>query len=137
MHDNNYLSRLYASFDENYKAFIGVKNIDSNGVIESAFAIASSRLGFIPLVLTSANDLNDVIGNYFIQAYGSKNSPKSGLSFYGFNISWVGDNNFAFQLLIAPNEELISGSIKPRMYMRSKNAGTWTDWNVITGTLLS
>ena len=135
--ENNYLSRLYVSFDENYKAFLGVQNIDSNGVVESIFAIASSRYGFIPLSLDQSKDLNDVIGNHFIQAFGSKNSPKSGANFYGFNISWIGDNAFAFQLLIAPNEEQISGSIKPRMYMRSKNAGTWTDWNVITGTLLS
>ena len=137
MRENKYLSRLYASFDETYKTFLGVQNIDSNGVVESAFAIASSRYGFIPLFLDQSKDLNDVIGNYFIEATGAKNSPKSGYNFYGFNISWVGNNDFAFQLLIAPNEELISGSTSPRMYMRSKNNGTWTGWNVIKGTLLS
>ena len=136
LHENKYLSRVYASFDENYKAFLGVQTFDSNG-IESAFAVASSRYGFVPLSLDQSKDLNDVIGNYFIQAYGSKNSPKSGVNFYGFNISWIGDNDFAFQLLIAPNEDLISGSTSPRMYMRSKNNGKWTGWNVIAGTLLS
>ena len=137
LRENKYISRLYASFDETYKAFLGVQNIDSNDVVESSFAIASSRYGFIPLSLDQSKDLNDVIGNHFIQAFGSKNSPKSGVNFYGFNISWVGDNAFAFQLLISPNEELISGSTSPRMYMRSKNNGTWTGWNVIKGTLLS
>ena len=136
LRENKYLSRVYATFNEPYKASLGVQTVGSNG-IESDFVIASSRYGFIPLFLDRSKDLNDVIGNYFIQAYGSKNSPKSGVNFYGFNISWIGDNDFAFQLLIAPNEEQISGSKKPRMYMRSKNAGTWTGWNVITGTLLS
>lgn len=136
LRENKYLSRSYASFDENYKAFIGVQNIDSNGV-ESAFAIASSRYGFIPLFLDKSKDLNDVIGNYFIETTGAKNSPKSGMNFYGFNISWFGNNDFVFQLLFAPNEEQISGSTNPRMYMRSKNNGTWTGLNVITGTLLS
>ena len=136
LRENKYLSRLYASFDETYKAFLGVQTIDSNGV-ESAFAVASSRYGFIPLFLDRSKDLNDVIGNYFIEASGAKNSPKSGANFYGFNISWIVNNDFAFQLLISPNEEQISGSTRPRMYMRSKNGGTWTGWNVITGTLLS
>ena len=136
LRENKYLSRLYASFDETYKAFLGVKTIDSNGA-ESDFAVASSRYGFIPLFLDQSKDLNDVIGNYFIETTGAKNSPKSGANFYGFNISWIENNDFAFQLLIAPNEENISGSTRPRMYMRSKNAGTWTSWNVITGTLLS
>ena len=136
LRENEYVSRVYASFNETYKAFIGVQNIGSNGA-ESDFAVASSRYGFIPLFLDQSKDLNDVIGNYFIEASGAKNSPKSGANFYGFNISWIENNGFAFQLLIAPNEELISGSTSPRMYMRSKNNGTWTGWNVIKGTLLS
>lgn len=138
LRENKYISRLYASFDETYKAFLGVQNIDSsaNGE-ESVFAVASSRYGFIPLFLDQSKDLNDVIGNYFIETTGAKNSPKSGANFYGFNISWIGNNDFAFQLLFAPNEEQISGNTSPRMYMRSKNGGTWTGWNVITGTLLS
>ena len=138
LRENKYMSRLYASFDETYKAFLGVQNIDSSGNSEeSVFAVASSRYGFIPLFLDQSKDLNDVIGNYFIEVSGAKNSPKSGANFYGFNISWIENNDFAFQLLFAPNEEQISGSTSPRMYMRSKNGGTWTGWNVIAGTLLS
>ncbi len=134
--ENKYVSRAYASFNDTYGSFLGTMLLTRDGV-ESEFAAVSSHYGFIPMVLDSTSDLNDVIGNRFIEVSGSKNSPKSGLSFYGFNISWIGDNNFVFQLLFAVNEEQISGSTSPRMYMRSKNGGTWTGWNVITGTLLS
>lgn len=136
LRENKYVSRAYASFNDTYGSILGTMLITSDGVA-SDFAALSSRYGFIPMVLDSTKDLNDVIGNHFIQVFGAKNSPKSGLSFYGFNISWVSDDRYAFQLLISANEELISGSTTPRMYMRSKNNGTWTGWNVITGTLLS
>lgn len=134
--ENKYTSRMYAAFDNILGAYTGIMTL-THDKIDSNFNCASSRLGFIPTVLDSTSDLNDVIGNRFIQANGAKNSPKSGLNFYGFNISWLTDTNFVFQLLIAPNEELISGSTIPRLYMRSKNAGTWTKWYVITGTSLS
>lgn len=134
--ENKYTSRMYAAFDNILGAYTGIMTL-THDKIDSNFNCASSRLGFIPTVLDSTSDLNDVIGNRFIQANGTKNSPKSGLNFYGFNISWLTDTNFVFQLLIAPNEELISGSTIPRLYMRSKNAGTWTKWYVITGTSLS
>jgi hypothetical protein len=137
LRNNKYLSRLYSSFNEAYGSYSGVQLITNDGFVDSDKAFVSSRFGFVPLVLTSTNDLNDVIGNHLIEVVGSKNSPKSGMNFYGFNISWVGNNDYAFQLLVAPNEDLIGGSTKPRMYMRSKNNGTWTGWNVITGTLLS
>lgn len=134
--ENKYTSRMYAAFDNILGAYTGIMTL-THDKIDSNFNCASSRLGFIPTVLDSTSDLNDVIGNRFIQANGAKNSPKSGLNVYGFNISWLTDTNFVFQLLIAPNEELISGSTIPRLYMRSKNAGTWTKWYVITGTSLS
>ena len=134
--ENKYTSRMYAAFDNILGAYTGIMTLTPDK-IDSNFNCVSSRLGFVPTVLDSTSDLNDVIGNRFIQANGAKNSPKSGLNFYGFNISWLTDTNFVFQLLIAPNEELISGSTIPRLYMRSKNAGTWTKWYVITGTSLS
>ena len=113
LRENKYVSRAYAAFNDTYGSYLGTMLITSDGVT-SDFAALSSRYGFIPMVLDSTKDLNDV-----------------------FNISLVGDDRYAFQLLIATNEELISGSTTPRMYMRSKNNGTWTGWNVITGTLLS
>ena len=134
--NNKYVSRVYASFDDMVGSTLGTMLLSSDGM-ESNFLVASSRYGFVPMVIDSTSDLNDVLGNHFIEVHGSKNSPKIGLNFYGFNLSWFGDNRFAFQLLIAPNEQLIGGSINPRMYMRSKNEDIWTSWNVITGTLFS
>ena len=134
--ENKYMPRAYVAFNELYGSISGIQILTSEK-IESEFAAISSKFGFIPLVVNPTSDLNDVIGNYFMEVLGCKNSPKSGVNFYGLNISWAGNNDFAFQLLIAPNEEQISGSKTPRMYMRSKNAGTWTAWYVVAGTLLS
>nr|DAJ75950.1 MAG TPA: collagen triple helix repeat protein [Caudoviricetes sp.] len=134
--ENKYMPRAYVAFNELYGSISGIQILTSEK-IESEFAALSSKFGFIPLVVNPTSDLNDVIGNYFMEVLGCKNSPKSGVNFYGLNISWAGNNDFAFQLLIAPNEEQISGSKTPRMYMRSKNAGTWTAWYVVAGTLLS
>ncbi len=133
--ENKYLPRAYAAFNELYGSILGTQILTSEK-IESEFAALSSKFGFIPIVVNPTSDLNDVIGNYFMEVLGCKNSPKSGVNFYGLNISWAGNNDFAFQLLIAPNEEQVSGSKTPRMYMRSKNAGTWTAWYVVAGTLL-
>lgn len=132
----NKLPRAYVAFNELYGSILGTQILTSEK-IESEFAALSSKFGFIPIVVNPTSDLNDVIGNYFMEVLGCKNSPKSGVNFYGLNISWAGNNDFAFQLLIAPNEEQVSGSKTPRMYMRSKNAGTWTAWYVVAGTLLS
>ena len=131
LRENKYMSRLYASFNETYNAFIGVQNISSNG-IESDFVIASSRYGYAPLVLDSSKDLNDVVGNRFLQVLGSKNVPKSGMNFFGLCISWIGDDRYATQILIAPNEDLISGSATPRLYIRAKYNDTWREWRTIS-----
>mgnify|MGYP004501502921 CR=1 FL=1 len=136
MRENKYVSRAYAAFNEIYGAYLGTMNVSSDG-IESDFVIASSRYGFIPMVLDSSKDLNDVVGNRFLQVFGSKNVPKSNINFYGLNISWIGDDKFALQILFAPNEEMMSASTNPRMYVRAKNNGTWSGWNVVKGTLLS
>lgn len=134
--ENKYFPRAYVAFNELYGSILGTQILTSKK-IESEFAALSSKFGFIPIVVNQTSDLNDVIGNYFMEVLGCKNSPKSGVNFYGLNISWIGNNDFAFQLLIAPNEEQVSGSKTPRMYMRSKNAGAWTAWYVVAGTLLS
>lgn len=131
LRESKYLSRVYASFDKVYRAYIGTQLIDSNG-IESDFIIASSRYGYAPLVLDSSKDLNDVLGNRFLQVFGSKNVPKSGMNFFGLCISWIGDDGYATQILFAPNEDMISGSTYPRIYIRSKNNNVWTSWRVIT-----
>lgn len=136
-HENKHASRGYAAFNDFLGAFLGTMLVGDAGA-ESDFAIASSRYGFVPTVVEATDDLNNVLGNRLIEVVGgAKNTPHDGANFYGFNISWIGNNDFAFQLLVAPNEEQVSGSTTPRMYMRSKNAGTWTKWNVIKGTLLS
>ena len=136
LRENKYVSRAYAAFNETYGSYLGTMLISSDG-IESDFVIASSHYGFIPMVLDSTSDLNDVVGNRFLMVNGSKNSPKNGLNFYGISISWIGNDKFALQILFAPNEEQISASTNPRIYIRAKNNGTWTSWNVIKGTLLS
>lgn len=136
LRENKYVSRAYAAFNETYGSYLGTMLVGIDG-IKSDFAIASSRYGFIPMVLDSTNDLNDVIGNHFLEVIGSKNSPKNGLNFFGLSISWIGNDKFALQILFAPNEDLISGSTNPRMYIRAKNNGTWSGWNVVKGTLLS
>lgn len=133
--ENKYIPRAYVAFNELYGSILGTQ-ILTGEKIESEFAALSSKFGFIPIVVDPTSDLNDVIGNYFMEVLGCKNSPKSGVNFYGLNISWAGNNDFAFQLLIAPYEEQVSGSKTSRMYMRSKNAGTWTAWYVVAGTLL-
>ena len=131
------VSRTYAAFNDFLGAFLGTMLVDGTGMVND-FAVASSKYGFVPTVVEANGDLNDVLGNRFIEIVGgAQNTPHTGANFYGLNISWVGNNDFAFQLLIAPNEEQISGKTTPRMYMRSKNAGTWTKWYVIAGTLLS
>ena len=134
--NGKYAARTFTAFDNILGAYCGMQLLGTDS-IDSTFNGISSRLGYIPTVLDTNADLNNVIGNCFIQAHGCKNVPKSGLNFYGLNISWLGDTNFIFQLLIGPNEELISGSKNPRLYMRSKNAGIWTSWFIVTGTLLS
>jgi hypothetical protein len=137
LHNGIQVSRTYAAFSDFLGAFLGTMLVDGTGVV-SDFVIASSQHGFVPTVVEATDDLNNTLGNRLIEVVGgAKNTPHNGANFYGFNISWIGNNDFAFQLLVAPNEEQISGSTTPRMYMRSKNAGTWTKWNVIKGTLLS
>ena len=131
LRESKYLSRVYASFDEVYRAYIGTQLVDSNG-IESNFIIASSRYGYAPLVLDSSKDLNDVVGNRFLQVSGSKNVPKSGMNFFGLCISWIGDDRYATQILIAPNEDMISGSATPRLYVRAKYNDTWREWRTIS-----
>ena len=99
---------------------------------ESEFAVASSRYGFIPLFLDQSKDLNDVVGNRFLQVSGSKNVPKSGMNFFGLCISWIGDDKYATQILFAPNEDMISGSATPRLYIRAKYNDTWREWRTIS-----
>lgn len=130
------MPRAYVAFNELYGSILGTQILTSEK-IESEFAAISSKFGFIPIVVNPTSDLNDVIGNYFMEVIGSKNSPKNGLNFFGLSISWIGNDKFALQILFAPNEELISGSTNPRMYIRAKNNGTWSGWNVVKGTLLS
>ena len=136
LREGKYLSRAYMAFDEFHKSLFGIQLISSNG-IESEFAALSSHYGFVPLYLDSTKDLNDVIGNCFLQVAGSKNVPKSGFNFFGLCISWIGDDKYAAQILLAPNEDVISGSTTPRIYIRTKNNNTWGNWNVVKGTLLS
>lgn len=137
LHNGNQVSRTYAAFNDFLGAFLGTMLVDDKGVV-SDFAIASSQHGFVPGVVEATDDLNNTLGNRLIEVVvGAKNTPHDGANFYGLNISWLGNDDFAFQLLVAPNEEQISGSTAPRMYMRSKNGGTWTAWYVIKGTLLS
>ena len=136
LRENKYISRLYVSFDEFFRSYIGTQLIDSNGV-ESEFVIASSSYGFIPSILDQSKDLNDIIGNRFLQVQAAKNAPRTNMNFFGFSISWVCDNGYAVQVLFCPNEEMISGSTTPRAYIRAKNNNVWTDWNVVKGTLFS
>ena len=131
LRENKYLSRVYATFNEPYKASLGVQTVGSNG-IESDFVIASSRYGYAPLLLDSSKDLNDVVGNRFLQVFGSKNVPKSGMNFFGLCISWIGDDRYATQILLSPNEDMISGSATPRLYVRAKYNGTWREWRTIS-----
>ena len=132
LRESRYLARVYASFDDVYRAYTGIQLIDSNGEFENNLMIASSRYGYAPLVLDSSKDLNDVVGNRFLQVYGSKNVPKSGMNFFGLCISWIGDDGYATQILFAPNEDMISGSATPRLYIRAKYNDTWREWRTIS-----
>ena len=135
---NDIFTRVYVAYDDNVNSsfFAIQKLMIGKGVIEE-FPVISSKNGLLPKYLYKDDDLNDVVGNFFLEVYGSKNVPVTGANFYGLNMCVIQNMQFEFQLLIAPNEDLISGSITPKIYMRSKMGGVWNPWHIIKGTLLS
>lgn len=135
---NDIFTRVYVAYDDNVNSsfFAIQKLMIGKGVLEE-FPVISSKNGLLPKYLYNKDDLNDVVGNFFLEVYGSKNVPVTGANFYGLNMCVTQNTQFEFQLLIAPNADLISGSITPKIYMRSKMNGVWNPWHFMKGTLLS
>lgn len=110
-----------------------------DGTVVNNMPIASMYYGLLPLLLYESDDLNNVLGYRFLQVSGAKNSPRSGMNFFGFNLSWIGDDKYAIQILLCPNENIMAGEsvAPPRIYIRSKINTIWGSWHVVKATLLS